>query len=420
MRLLTRVADALSCFYRLWILKTTILEFFKRLTGGSWERSSHITLQVIRGTLVATFIAIVISDFAECQPFDHYWQVSPDPGGQCRQGYAQLITMAACNILTDLLLVFFPIPIIVGSHMRTKRKVQLILLFSLSLAVVGVTLYRVPMIINHHGRQQLRSLLASVELLFATTAANALVLGSFVRDRGVKKRKYKIGSMADSIDRSSDSRSRRPTMNRHWGSDEDLVRDLGLGVNPELREMPESPSHSHDATYHPAPVAKLPGNMSNWQFGGRRRSAAEKSEDSTSNPDMMTSHSMATPRKVSFFDVGGLLTDDLDNALRRPSHVSTGEGVSPQAVPATTVPAGTSGLRRGSTALLQDLGGFFGPLSSVSRSRSVSKPPQKDDTEPKPVPGEPVPEPPQRSRANSTAADMVLLDPGGLLTEKTK
>ena len=397
----------------MWILKTTILEFFKRLTGGSWERSSHITLQVIRGTLVATFIAIVISDFAECQPFNHYWQVSPDPGGQCRQGYAQLITMAACNILTDLLLVLFPVPIIVGSHMRTKRKVQLILLFSMSLVVVGVTLYRVPMIINYHGRQQLRSLLASVELLFATTAANALVLGSFVRDRGVKKRKYKMGSVADSIDRSSGSRSRRPTMNRHWGSDEDLVRDLGLGVNPELREMPEMPeSPGHDITYHPAPLAKLPGDMNHWQFGSRRKSGAEKSDGSTSNPDLMMSSSMATPRKVSFFDVGGLLTDDAGNEVRRPSHLSSVDPVSSsQAAPASAVPAGASGVRRGSTALLQDLGGFL----NIPRSKSVSKPSPKSDKEPKPVAGETIPESAPASRPNSTAADMVLNDAGGLL-----
>ncbi|TDZ38909.1 hypothetical protein C8035_v006885 [Colletotrichum spinosum] len=260
----------------LWILKNTILEFFKRLTGVTWARSYEQTLVFIRCTLVATFVAIVISDLAECRPFDHYWQVTPDPGGQCRQGFAHLITMATCNIITDALLVFFPIPIILRSQMGLKRKVQLTLLFSLSLAVIGVTVYRVTHVVREHGQQQLRSVLASVELLFATTAANALVLGSFVRDRGVKKQKFKYGSVAaDSMDRSSDSR--RPTLHRHWGSDEDLVRDVGLGVDPDLRELPDEDDEldgdSPRSRYTPAPMARPFGEeLRQWQFPQRSRS----------------------------------------------------------------------------------------------------------------------------------------------------
>ncbi|PHH75765.1 hypothetical protein CDD83_4366 [Cordyceps sp. RAO-2017] len=180
----------------LWVLKYAILEFLKRLTDLTWQRTHQATLVVIRWTLVATFVAVLVSNLVECQPFSHHWQVVPDPGGQCRQGYVQLITMATCNIATDALLVVFPIPIIVRSQMRFRRKLQLIVLFSLSLAVVAVTAYRLPRIIAEHGRQQYRSLLASVELIFATAAANALVLGSFVRDRGVKKPKTLSGTSA--------------------------------------------------------------------------------------------------------------------------------------------------------------------------------------------------------------------------------
>src|SRR3954467_1156831 len=79
---------------RLWIFKNTILEFLRRLTGLTWNRTHKITLQALRGTLVATFIAVTISDLAECRPFSDYWRVLPDPGGQCRQGYAQMLTMA--------------------------------------------------------------------------------------------------------------------------------------------------------------------------------------------------------------------------------------------------------------------------------------------------------------------------------------
>ncbi|KAK1966206.1 hypothetical protein LY78DRAFT_578827 [Colletotrichum sublineola] len=412
--LVSRIFNAAT----LWILKNTILEFFKRLTGVTWARSYEQTLVFIRCTLVATFIAIIISDLAECQPFDHYWQVTPDPGGQCRQGFAQLITMAACNILTDLLLVFFPIPIILRSQMNIKRKVQLTLLFSLSLAVIGVTIYRVPHVIEERGKQQLRSVLASVELLFATTAANALVLGSFVRDRGLKKQKFKYGSVAaDSVGRSSVSR--RPTLHRHWGSDEDLVRDVGLGVDSDLRERvgPQDNPDLEQLRYTPAPVAESFGEeLRQWQFPQRQRSNAERSDASLILHDLSStrSNSTTTPRKVSFFDVGGLLSEDQAGAgptFRRDSIVSSVDPMSldGHSIPSPTMPAPSNGLRRGSTALLQDLGGLLSPINTKSpRQRS------RTGTELEPIPQSQYDDHPSY---NPRPGEPTLSDPGGLLKE---
>ena len=107
---------------RLWVEKFSITEFFKqRLIASVWKRSYEIALQVLRWFLVASFASIVIATLAECQPFSHYWQVVPDPGPKCRQGFAQLLTMGTMNVITDLLLVGFPIPIVVGSAMPLKR-----------------------------------------------------------------------------------------------------------------------------------------------------------------------------------------------------------------------------------------------------------------------------------------------------------
>ncbi|KAI1763741.1 hypothetical protein GGR53DRAFT_531273 [Hypoxylon sp. FL1150] len=353
----------------LWILKSAILEFFKRLISITWNRTHEIALLFIRATLVLTFVAVVIADLTECQPFDHYWQVMPDPGGQCRQGYVQLITMATCNIMTDLLLVLYPVPIIITSHMGTKRKVQLTLLFSTSLIVVAVTGYRIPRIFHLNGSQQTRSLLASVELLFATAAANTLVLGSFVRDRGVKKTKYRHNSIAaESVDRASE---RRPTINRYWGSDEDLVRDLGLGVDRELRSVSQQ-SHTDKPS-----AAKAVESMDNWQFPHRRPSNHPRNDDSVMHRDQLTSsrsNSTATPRRVSFFDVGGLLDGEASRNSVRDSYNSSLEPPSPLSPgsPTPTLQATSNGFRRGSQVLLQDLSGILSPFNA-RQSRSSSR-----------------------------------------------
>ncbi|CZR67065.1 related to integral membrane protein PTH11 [Phialocephala subalpina] len=350
----------------LWMLKLTISEFFKRLTLNIWTRSHEMMLNFIRWFLLITFIGVFIADISECHPFTHYYQVVPDPGAKCRQGYAQLLTMGTVNVITDLLLVAFPIPIIIRSRMGLKRKIQLVLLFAGSLLPAGTTLYRIPNIIDRHGSQQYRSLLASIEILFAVAVANALILGSFVRDRGVKKQRWKFGSTSDSIERTT---SRRGTVIRHWGSDEDLVRDLGISVDPELRD-PEAlqarPAPMAVAGNVPVKAHKIMGR--DWQFPGERSDTSDeivlmKIGEAHSPAD---ASSVITPRRVSFFDVGGLLDEDqprrqsstrtMDTdgessgfgALHSINSNDTGPGLSPP-------PA-----RRGSSAFLQDVGGLLG------------------------------------------------------------
>jgi hypothetical protein len=399
----------LLLLYRLWVLKYAILEFFRRL-NVNWRRTYDLALMFIRALLIATFIAVVISDLAECQPFSHYWQVLPDPGGRCRQGYAQLLTMAVCNVVTDLMLVLFPVPVILSSSMTAKRKFQLVLLFSLSLAPVIVTIYRVPRIIEDHGSQQTRSLYASIELLFATGAANALVLGSFVRDRGVKKRRFKYDSIAGaSVDRSSASESRRPTVLRYWGSDEDLVRDLGLGVKPELRDMHPAPAEHRQ--YIPAPPVNLHQDMNSWRFPGQERSSMSRSED---HGESSRSDSSGTHRRVSFFDYGGLLDDQKPPNQGESSTSSDHSGGSPTTVPAPALPASGNGFRRGSAALLQDLGGFLSPTMSKQTKPKLKR---RDTGEPSPPPqskkGGSKPPSPQRDTASQ--GELQLMDVGGLL-----
>ncbi|RYP91441.1 hypothetical protein DL770_002486 [Monosporascus sp. CRB-9-2] len=273
--------------------------------------------------------------------------------------------MASCNVITDLLLVFFPVPLILKSHMKKKKKIQMVLLFSLSLGVVGVTLYRVPHVLWAHGSQQTRSLFASIEILSATCAANALVLGSFVRDRGVKKMKFRRTSVAaDSIDQAY---NRRPTVHRHWGSDEDLVRDLGLGVNRELRDERQGVSgrSSTIPQFSPAPVASVAEDMNNWRFPQQQQSNEERS------------------------DAILLAREPLNR-------------VSPRYTPTPTMTAIPTGYRRGSQTLLQDLGSLFGSRQSKANKRAATE-------------LQPIPQQPREHRRGEHSGIQNLMDPGGLL-----
>ncbi len=168
-----------------------MLEFLQRLVGVTGTKRYTILLWTLRITLGATFAAIIVADLAECRPFTNYFQVTPDPGGQCRQGYAQLITLTVGTVLTDLLLVIVPVRIVIKSRLSAGRKTLLVGLLCLHVFTVVVAIYRVPAIMREDGYQGTRTMWASAEILMATFAGNALAIGTFVRDTGVKKTKFR-------------------------------------------------------------------------------------------------------------------------------------------------------------------------------------------------------------------------------------
>lgn len=341
----------------LWIAKFTISEFLKRLTSHVWKDSYEFCLQCIRWFLAVTFVAVVIATLAECQPFNHYWQVTPDPGAKCREGNIQLITMGTSDIITDLLIVGFPIPIVLKSAMNTKRKISLVLLFALSLILVAITIYRVISVVDRHYDQRFRSLLASLEILAAAAVSNALVLGSFVRDRGTKKQHFRYGSTGghSSLGRSTTT-PRRAITQRTWGSDADLVGDLGMRLDPELSEKSSS-------VPRPAPVAMSSHPTLNlhppdvvdrsWTFPNRRPVEVDGTDPKSPAPVRNIQ-----PGTFSFSDVGGLLGENDAPQVHSQQSTSVHQHQRSNSLAPGLQPH-TAGSRRGSHALLQDMGGLI-------------------------------------------------------------
>ncbi|KAJ5256656.1 hypothetical protein N7478_012760 [Penicillium angulare] len=372
----SKLVLAARIFYAIfiWTAKLAVCEFLKRVTGVVWRQSIATFLRFIHFFLASTLVAVIIATLAECQPFDHYWQVTPDPGPPCRCGYAQLITMGTCDVITDLLLVAFPVPIILMSQMPLKRKLALVILFCLSLALVGITCYRVPSVIKRRGNQPYRSLIASLEILAATAVSNAVVIGSFVRDRGVKKLKYKrdlgFASVNESVD---NSHVRRNTVMQHqWGSDCDLAGDLGIRLDPRVYPMASSSSQPPSSGPFPIPPSPLidaeTGSLNrSWSFKQSRLSddhvSATDSLDTKISPHeyIPTSQSprekpgshpstLSSPR-MPLFDVGGLLNNDNERTARQQSNnTSQSTGNFPQPQTPTSAPA------RARRTFLQDIG----------------------------------------------------------------
>ncbi len=105
----------------LWTEKFSIAETLNRLVSHMPRLLYERIIVVLRWFLLVTFLGVVGSTLGECQPLTKAWQVIPDPGPQCRLAYAQLATMGTANVLTDLILVMLPIPIILSSIMTVRR-----------------------------------------------------------------------------------------------------------------------------------------------------------------------------------------------------------------------------------------------------------------------------------------------------------
>ena len=339
-----------------------------------WKKSWEIALNSTRWFLILTFCGVIIATLAECRPFPQYWQVIPDPGPHCRQGITQLMVMGISDTITDIVLVAFPVHVVITSNMRIQRKISLCLLFGLSLILVAITIYRMYATIEKHSNQQFRSLLASFEILAEAGVSNALVLGSFVRDRGVKKAKFKFGSSSgdSGLDRPATAKTRTRSA-LSWGSDTDLVADLGMRLGPEFQQ-PKSKAR-------PAPMAfphnPVHGTSSRPSMDGDDIKTQVLEKDVRQDvPAHYEEPPLLTPRRMSFFDVGGLLGDDQP---RRPSVVSM-NALSPadSGSRLTSAPSGPPARQRsprGIRGRLRDMEGIF---ESDKETRSGISTPQRE------------------------------------------
>ena len=252
--------------------------------------------------------------------------------------------------------------------------------------LVGITIYRVVGVLDRHADQQFRSLLASLEILAATAVSNAIVLGSFVRDRGEKKRRFRFGSNAgaSSLDRPP-ATPKKTITNMEWGSDTDLVSGLGMRCSPSLTERRQS-----EMTPRPAPIALPTAEQANRLTPGvvgKDWQRPREGSASNMNIDLEKSHqpvsdyhpeAPTTPRDgMSFFDVGGLLIHNTDTPRSprlqqspsiRPTSSRNFSYPSPMPSPRTTTdlshtsqppPATNPASNRGSHALIQDMDGLL-------------------------------------------------------------
>ncbi|EQL01081.1 UbiD family decarboxylase [Ophiocordyceps sinensis CO18] len=114
----------------IWTVKACLLLLYARLTINTLTRQ-HTLVKIAAIYCAVTYLAIVFMFiFFWCRPTREYWAV-PVKIMQCATYYHHMMFATACNISSDLLLLFIPIPIIIKTRLAIKRKVILCLILGL-------------------------------------------------------------------------------------------------------------------------------------------------------------------------------------------------------------------------------------------------------------------------------------------------
>ncbi|KAL5362072.1 hypothetical protein BJX96DRAFT_185781 [Aspergillus floccosus] len=116
-----------------WGVKICMLSLFWRLTKNL---RLHLYVKCIAVYAAVGFVVIMVTYYAVyCRPFSQYWAM-PVQNMQCATYQYYSITQAVFNISSDVAMLAVPIPLMIKSQLRTRKKVLLICIMSLGVFTI--------------------------------------------------------------------------------------------------------------------------------------------------------------------------------------------------------------------------------------------------------------------------------------------
>lgn len=108
------------------LTKVSMLLFYLRLT----QRPTHrkICFATI-GYILTTATAMLLANLFRCTPVRGGWDNSPELGAKCASITVFLLFYTSTNIVTDVMLVVLPIPILLRLQIKPRAKYGLVAMF---------------------------------------------------------------------------------------------------------------------------------------------------------------------------------------------------------------------------------------------------------------------------------------------------
>ncbi|KAH7418087.1 hypothetical protein BKA64DRAFT_187790 [Cadophora sp. MPI-SDFR-AT-0126] len=124
----------------LCLIKTSVVMFYYRIFGST--PSFRISAIVAIGILIAWAISVVLETFLLCRPLTFNWNPTIE-GGVCGDRNTVYVSAGALNVVTDFMVMALPIPHILKLQLHWRRKVGLVIMFSLGLFITIISAIRI-------------------------------------------------------------------------------------------------------------------------------------------------------------------------------------------------------------------------------------------------------------------------------------
>ncbi|KAI1267720.1 hypothetical protein F5Y18DRAFT_443506 [Xylariaceae sp. FL1019] len=122
----------------LWSLKLATLDFVRILLRKL--RHEDLIVNSMYAVLALTFAASFIAIFFECRPLSLFWTLSPI-AQQCYLSTLWITIYEASNVVTNLLLLLIPFPLILRAKIPSWKRARLLLLFSVGICLIATNIF---------------------------------------------------------------------------------------------------------------------------------------------------------------------------------------------------------------------------------------------------------------------------------------
>ncbi|KAI1251711.1 hypothetical protein MGN70_006279 [Eutypa lata] len=129
----------------IWTLKLNMLFLYQRVVQGLWVEKFLKPAMFLVGL---TFFASYLILFCACRPYNRMWIVYPDQGPICQpQSTLNMVPPLIMNVLTDILIMGIPAPVLLKVKTTIWKRLGLLALFGGGFFVMIAAVLRVSMVL---------------------------------------------------------------------------------------------------------------------------------------------------------------------------------------------------------------------------------------------------------------------------------
>lgn len=138
------IATNWTTTFAILLLKLSILALYLRLFGAVKKFTFTVYAVGIFTTIMSIVMALLIT--VECQPVAYFWNRAI-PGGKCWNFQQLVVAVASVDLVTGLMILPLPLPMLWGLQMSTGRKVAVAGLFLIGGFTCLAGALRIPFIL---------------------------------------------------------------------------------------------------------------------------------------------------------------------------------------------------------------------------------------------------------------------------------